>query len=140
VAISTIALVGWKELSTSEAPLALAASKALGDTGIFMLSSFALFATTNTVLMMLISGSRIIFGMAKNNALPFMLARVHASRKTPWVATIITMVFAIAAVIPFSGRISDLASVSVFSMLIVFVLVNLSVIWLRFRRPNLQRY
>jgi amino acid transporter len=30
----------------------------------------ALFATTNTVLMMLVSGSRIVFGMAKDSSIP----------------------------------------------------------------------
>jgi APA family basic amino acid/polyamine antiporter len=76
-------LVGWEELSNSDAPLALAASKALGNKGIVILSIIALFATTNTVLMMLISGSRIIFGIAKyDEAIPTILADVHTSRKT----------------------------------------------------------
>ncbi len=36
VALSTSALVGWKELSLSEAPLALAADKALGNQGVIL--------------------------------------------------------------------------------------------------------
>jgi len=140
VAISTVALVGWEEISRSNAPLALAASKALGNNGIIILTIIALFATTNTVLMMLISGSRIIFGIAKyDNAIPSILAEVHSSRKTPWLAIIFTMAFTLATIILYTGKISDVASISVFSILVVFALVNLSVISLRFKQPSLRR-
>lgn len=140
VALSTVALVGWEELSNSNAPLALAASKALGINGIIILTVIALFATTNTVLMMLISGSRIIFGIAKyDDAIPSTLAQVHASRKTPWLATIFTMAFTVSTIILYSGRLADVAAISVFSISVVFAMVNLSVIYLRLRQPSLQR-
>jgi basic amino acid/polyamine antiporter, APA family len=140
VALSTVALVGWEELSNSNAPLALAASKALGINGIIILTVIALFATTNTVLMMLISGSRIIFGIAKyDDAIPNTLAQVHASRKTPWLATIFTMAFTVSTIILYSGRLADVAAISVFSISVVFAMVNLSVIYLRLRQPSLQR-
>ena len=140
VAISTVSLVGWEELSKSNAPLAIAASKALGNNGIIILTILALFATTNTVLMMLISGSRIIFGIAKHDdAIPTILAEIHSSRRTPWLATIFIMAFTLSTIIMYSGKISDVASISVFGILIVFALVNLSVIRLRFRQPNLHR-
>jgi basic amino acid/polyamine antiporter, APA family len=74
VAVSTSALVGWKELSLSEAPLSLAAEKAFGRLGVFVLSLIAVFATSNTALMMLISGSRIIYGMARDHSFPITLA------------------------------------------------------------------
>lgn len=140
VALTTVALVGWEELSNSNAPLALAASKALGTNGTAILTVIALFATTNTVLMMLISGSRIIYGIAKyDKAIPSILAQVHTSRKTPWLATIFTMAFTVSTIILYSGRLADVAAVSVFSISIVFALVNLSVIYLRLRQPNLKR-
>ena len=140
VAISTVALVGWEELSNSTAPLAFAASKALGNYGIIVLTILALFATTNTVLMMLISGSRIIFGIAKyDEAIPTILAEAHSARKTPWLAIIFTMAFTLATIILYSGKLTDVALISVFSILVVFVLVNLSVISLRFKQPSLRR-
>ncbi|HJR84580.1 MAG TPA: APC family permease [Nitrososphaeraceae archaeon] len=140
VAVSVVGLVDWKELSNSNAPLALAASKALGSNGTIVLAILALFATTNTVLMMLISGSRIIFGIAKyDDAIPGILAEVHRSRKTPWLAIIFTTAFTLVTIILYSGKLSEIASVSVFSILVVFAFVNLSVIMLRLRRPGLKR-
>lgn len=140
VAVSTVALVGWEELSKSNAPLATAASKALGNNGIIILTVLALFATTNTVLMMLISGSRIIFGIAKHDdTIPTILAEVHSSRRTPWLAAIFMMAFTSATIILYTGKLADVASISVFGILIVFALVNLSVIRLRIKQPHLNR-
>ena len=139
VSISSISLVGWKELSSSEAPLAVVAAKAFGYHGIILLSVIALFATTNTVLMMLVSGSRIIFGMARENSIPIIFSKIQKNTRTPWVATIAIMVFAIVAVILSSGNISMMASISVFGIFVAFAFVNFSVIWLRFKQPYLIR-
>lgn len=99
VSFSSIALVGWKELSSSEAPLAVVAAKAFGYHGIVLLSIIALFATTNTVLMMLVSGSRIIYGMAKDGAIPIIFSNIQKYTRTPWVATFAIMILAIVSVI-----------------------------------------
>jgi basic amino acid/polyamine antiporter, APA family len=104
-----------------------------------MLSIIALFATSNTVLMMLVAGSRIIFGIARDGAFPAKLADVHPNRRTLWVAVVIAMVTAIAAVIASSGNISSVANIAVFSIFIVYGFVNLSLIWLRYHQPELRR-
>jgi len=110
VAISSISLIGWKELSSSEAPLAMVAEKAFGYQGIVLLSFIALFATTNTVLMMLVSGSRIIFGMAKDSSIPNIFTMIHKYNRTPWVATFASMILTIAAIVLSSGNINTVAS------------------------------
>lgn len=50
------------------------------------LSAIALFATTNTLLMLLVAAFRIIFGMASDGALPNSLADIHPKTKTPFKA------------------------------------------------------
>ncbi|MGG6460974.1 MAG: APC family permease, partial [Candidatus Eiseniibacteriota bacterium] len=139
VSIASIVLVGWKELSSSEAPLAVAAAKALGNYGIVLLTVIALFATTNTVLMMLVSGSRIIFGMARDGAIPSIFGNIQKNTRTPGIATFAIMIFTIAAVVLSLGNIVMMASLSVFGIFIVFAFVNFSLIWLRFKQPNLIR-
>ncbi len=139
VAISAIALVGWEELSSTEAPLARAAEKAFGDTGVVALSAIALFATSNTVLMMLVAGSRIMFGMSKERALPPVIGKVHPSRKTPWVSVILTMLITIVFIVLSQGSISTVANIAVFVIFIVYALVNLALIWLRYKQPELSR-
>lgn len=139
VALSAITLVGWEELSLSEAPLASAAEKVFGRMGVTVLSAIALFATSNTVLMMLISGSRIMFGMSKDNALPSILSKVHSLTKTPWLAVIVTMLVTMGVVLFSQGSISRVANVSVFTVFIAYALVNFALMWLRYKRPGLDR-
>ncbi|HXV46288.1 MAG TPA: APC family permease [Nitrososphaera sp.] len=139
IAVSSIALVGWEELSSTDAPLALAAEKAFGRLGVAVLSAIALFATSNTVLMMLVAGSRIMFGMSRERALPDALGRVHAATKTPWIAVVLMMLLTSAVIALSQGSIAAIANIAVFSIFMVYIAVNLSLIWLRYRRPELER-
>jgi APA family basic amino acid/polyamine antiporter len=139
VAISTSALVGWKAMSLSEAPLSLAAEKAFGGQGIIILSFIALFATSNTALMMLISGSRIVYGISKEQSFPKTLAEVHKFRKTPWIAIIVVMVSTMITIGLSSGDITTVASIAVFGIFLVYAIVNLSLIWSRFKSPDYKR-
>ncbi|MGI0004794.1 MAG: APC family permease, partial [Nitrososphaera sp.] len=139
VAVSAIALVGWDELSSTDAPLALAAEKAFGRTGTVLMSSIALFATTNTVLALLVAGSRIVFGMASDHALPASLSKVHPKTQTPFMAVLAVMAGTIGIVAVSSGRIDAVASVAVFGIFIVYAFVNLSLIRLRYRKPEMER-
>ena len=83
VSISSIALVGWKDLSLSNAPLAKAVGKTAGSMGIVLLSIIGLFATSNTVMVMLIANSRIFYGIAENKTsfLARLLSKVHRKKE-----------------------------------------------------------
>ncbi len=139
VAVSAVSLVGWESLSSTDAPLSLAAEKVFGKTGAVMLSVIALFATTNTVLMLLVSGSRIIFGMASDRALPHSLSCVHKITRTPYKAIVAVMVVAIIIVAVSAGSIEAVAKVAVFGIFVVYAFVSLSLIWLRYKQPGLDR-
>lgn len=137
VAMTAVSLVPWTALGESPAPLALIASAALGE-GIFtVMSVIALFATSNTVLIMLVVGSRMIYGMANEGAFPQALARLHPSTHTPWPAILLTMGAAI--VFLFVGDLELVASVTSLGAFITFTFVNLSLIYIRYRRPELKR-
>jgi APA family basic amino acid/polyamine antiporter len=136
--VSCIGLVGWSELSTSSAPLALCASKSfLGENTLYLLSFIALFATTNTVLIILIVSSRMLYGMANNGSLPRKLSKIHIRRQTPWLAILVIMGLSMAFV--FLGNIELIANVTSLGMFITFIAVNASLIWLRLTRPELHR-
>ena len=139
IAISAIAILGWEGLSSTDAPLALAADKAFGRMGVIVLSAIALFATSNTVLMMLVAGSRIMFGMSREKALPTVLGKIHQATKTPGVAVILMMLLTLALVVFSRGSISTMANIAVFAIFMVYVAVNLSLIWLRYKQPELER-
>jgi APA family basic amino acid/polyamine antiporter len=137
LATSVVRLAGGTELSRSEAPLAYAASMVLGANAFVLLSAVALFATANTVLILLIVGSRMIYGVARDGSLPVIFSAIHKSRGTPWAAALAIMIASMlfAAV----GDLRVLASVANFAAFAIFFSVNLSLIWLRFKMPETER-
>ena len=118
-------------------PLNAIASAVLGPIGGIIMSLIALFATANTVLIMLIVTSRMMYGMARDKALPEGLSRISPRYRTPMVTVLLTMAFTIVPV--FFGDITIVAHATVFGVLINFILVNVSLIVLRKRNPEHER-
>ena len=83
VAISAVSVVGWQALSESAAPLALVAATALGGISGPVLAIIALFSTANTILLSLITSSRQIYGMAKEDCLPKFLSHISGKTESP---------------------------------------------------------
>ena len=137
VGLAVVNLANWQVLSVSQAPLSFAVSTVLGPNGFSIMSYIALFATANTVLITSIVGSRMIYGMAKDDAIPNFLSRVHKKTKTPWTAILTTMIFSVLFI--FLGDIELIANITSLGVFITFALVNLSLIWLRYNKPNLKR-
>ncbi|RJQ09336.1 MAG: amino acid permease [Dehalococcoidia bacterium] len=128
VAMVATAVVPWQELSVSAAPLALVVRTAANDRLADALSVIALFATFNTVLLLLATGARITYGMAHRRLLPRVLGAV-SGRSTPWVATLVLTIVAAAFVL--SGNIAFVAQVTTFAVFGQFLAVNAAVIALR---------
>jgi len=137
VGLAVVNLANWQVLSVSQAPLSFAVSTVLGPNGFSIMSYIALFATANTVLITSIVGSRMIYGMAKDNAIPNILSKVHKKTKTPWIAILTIMIFSMLFI--FLGDIELVANITSLGVFITFALVNLSLIWLRYKKPNLKR-
>ena len=137
VCISAVSVVGWEGLAGSEAPFAEVATVAWGPWGADVLSVIALFATANTVLLMLLAASRISYGMARSGSLPGPLARVHVTRRTPYLAILVAAIGAVLFL--FAGDIGFVANVTNFTIFVTFMIVNLSVILLRYRSPDQKR-
>jgi len=137
VSLSSVRILNWEELGQSTAPLADVAFKALGMEGKITLSIIALFATASTVLITLVAGARILYGMARNGSLPFLLGKIHSKTKTPWIAVIGIFVASIA--FSFIGDIVIVANIAVFAIVVTFAMVNLSVILLRYVQPEVER-
>lgn len=137
VALASVRVVNWQELGLSAAPMADIASKAFGEKGSILLSSIALFATTNTVLITLVAGARIFYGMAKGGAFPSKFGIVHSKTKTPWIAVLCIMVAS--AAFTLIGDIVIVANITVFAIVITFAMINLAVIVLRYTEPDIER-
>ena len=137
VSLAAVRVVNWAELGESAAPLAEIAQTSIGVGGGITLSLIALFATASTVLITLVAGARILYGMARDNSLPSILGIIHSKTKTPWIAVIVILVTAVG--FSFIGDIVIVANIVVFAVVITFAMINLAVILLRYVEPDLER-
>jgi APA family basic amino acid/polyamine antiporter len=138
VALCAISVLGWQKLGASKSPLADVAAVALGHRAFFVLSIIALFSTANTVLILLMSAARLLYGMAEDGSLPRKLAKIHPSLHSPYAATLVVAAVAILMIVTLRN-ITIVANVTNFSLLSTFVIINAAVVVLRYREPNVDR-
>ena len=137
VGIATVSLAFLEGLASSDAPLAYAVSAPLGPVAYDVLTVIALLTTFNTVLVLLIVSSRIIYGMARERALPSFLGRISKRTRTPMIASVIILA-ATLAFLPL-GKVGIIAKVTSFGSLLTFALVNIALLHLRRVAPHLRR-
>lgn len=136
VSLAALALMAPEKLALSDSAI-LDATLNSSESIAGILGGFALFSTANTVLIGLITSSRIIYGISKDNSLPLILSRTLKKQQTPWVAAIVAFIAAV-LLLPF-GKVETLASIASFSTMVVFISVNIALIWLRFKQPQAKR-
>ena len=136
VAISAISVLGPEALGSSEQPLADVVGEAIGPVSAAVVAVVAMVATTNTSLLAVTAASRLQYGMADTGALPALFGRLNG-RRAPGVAIVVTA--AVAAVFVILGDLALVASVTDFSVYVVFIAVNLTVILLRLWQPKRRR-
>lgn len=124
-------------IATSPEPLSIVTEAVLGPIGGIVMSLIALFATANTVLIMLIVTSRMMYGMARDKALPESLSKISPKHRIPIISVFLTMILTIIPI--FFVDISIVANATVFGVLINFFLVNISLIALRKTKPEVER-
>lgn len=131
VGASSVAVVDWRVLGGSNSPLALVAEAGLGAGAGRLIAAIALFATTNTVLISLVSTSRLVYGVSKaeHHTFPTAFSRVHPVRKTPHLA--VALVGAVAVPFTLLGDVGSVAALANLAMLVLFVLVNASLLRIR---------
>jgi amino acid transporter len=127
-----------------ETPLAIPvlADKLMGSAGKMWLGFGFLFAAAACINTIMAGLPRIMYGMAIDGALPRIFAYLHPRLKTPLVG------IAVAAAIPCLhawliggdiGRLGNLVLAAVCAWGFAYILVTLSVVLLRLRRPDLPR-
>ncbi|MBD2803964.1 APC family permease [Xenorhabdus sp. ZM] len=131
-------------ISLLETPMAIPAfaGQVMGDFGKYWIGIGLLLAGAATINTLMAAVPRILYGMALDGALPRIFAYLHPRFKTPvfgiLVAALIPCVHAFAIQGDLS-RIIPLVLAAVCSWGTAYLLVTISVILLRIRRPDLHR-
>ncbi len=133
VAAVAVLAVPVDELAASPAPLALV-FRAVANISPLTISAIAIVATLNTILAQLTMAARVIYGMARQGDLPRFAGRVHPTTATPLIATalIVAATLTLALLVAFER----LAEATSLATLLVFALVNLSLLRLRHRQVH----
>lgn len=118
------------ELAAAPAPLSLVFARLTGaPPGI--ISAVAVFATINGIIAQIVMASRVLYGMARQGALPAAIGRVDTTTRSPLVATAI--VVALALVLAIALPIEHLAEWATRVMLAIFVLVDAALVAIKRR-------
>ena len=89
----------------------------------------AMIAITNTTLVQVVTQSRILYGMAREDVVPGVFAKVHASRRSPWVALIFSAIVVISLLVIGSALNSAGANVDIVERLAAVTVVLLLVVY-----------
>lgn len=154
VAVLIYILVGIVAIGATTPPPGLEAYQYLGEKGeiaivevaqqvfpfgiggiILLLSGLA--STTSALNATTYASSRVSFAMGRDNNLPGFFARVHPKRHTPYLAVIGTgtLMMIMAWTLP----IEDVASSASIMFLMLFLMVNVAVLFLRLEHPEMER-
>jgi APA family basic amino acid/polyamine antiporter len=125
IMVTAVLAVPPAELATSKAPLTYIFQSFTGKSGT-VISIIGLFAIINGALIQIIMASRVIYGLSSHGQLPSILSFVHPKTQTPLLATVIAT--SVVLVLALIGHLSLLAESTAIIMLIIFSMVNLSLI------------
>ncbi len=90
----------------------------------WLFAAIACVAITNTCLVQLITMSRIMYGMGREDVVPRVFSRTHHARRTPWVAIIATTAVVLVIMLTVGeGGVATLANSTVQFLLAVFTVV-----------------
>jgi amino acid transporter/mannitol/fructose-specific phosphotransferase system IIA component (Ntr-type) len=132
----TVGLVDGPELTGSLMPISLAAGKFLGSAGFAILGLAAVAAFITTANGGILAASRCPMAMSRDQLLPPVLARVNKRFTTPHTSILLTGGFMIVAIVFLD--IEVLVKTASTLMIILFILVNASVIVMR--ESRIQSY
>jgi basic amino acid/polyamine antiporter, APA family len=131
-----VGIVPYTDLN-DPAPIAKAVNQ-IGLPWFAVLVKIGAIAGLSSVMLVLLYGqTRIFYTMARDGLIPPLFATVHPKFKTPWINTLIVGVIACA----FAGfmGLDALANLTNVGTLFAFAIVCVTVLYLRYARPDMRR-
>ncbi len=139
-----VGVIPYTELSKDDpAPIATAVNHITQTSNVdlkwfgFVVKVGAFAGLSSVMLVLLYGQTRIFYTMARDGLLPSVFAKVNEKTKTPWSNTIIVGIVA-AGFAGFTG-LDFLGDTTNVGTLVAFMLICITVIYLRFARPDLVR-
>lgn len=138
VALVAVGAMPWQDFEGTEAALAQIMKDVTGQSfwGV-VLAAGAVVAIASVVFAVLYGQTRILFAMSRDGLVPTVFAKVNEKTGAPRANTVLVSLFCgvLAAFIP----LGELANATSIGTLFAFALVNVAVIILRWKRPDMNR-
>lgn len=141
----SVGVAGWEAVvysadgSKSDSPLPLALSHvvASGHVLYHLLVSIGLLGLVASFHGIILAAGRSTFEFGRSGSAPPLLGKIHPRFKTPANALLLNMVIGIIAL--FTGKTSEIITISVFGALTLYIISMISLLKLRKKEPLLER-
>ena len=132
VSVAAVLVMPVEKLAASDAPLALIYEHVTGQHPV-VIGLISMFAVVNGALIQIVMASRILYGMSRQGWLPPFLGDINVTTQTPIKATVLVtgVILMLALWLP----LIMLAKITSFITLLIFALVNLSLLRIKHRDP-----
>jgi basic amino acid/polyamine antiporter, APA family len=137
VAIVVVSMIPFQELAESDSPLSTVVEKRFGKTGSVIIAVVALFSTSNSLLSNMLGSSRVIYNIGKETKKLSLFGKVLPGRKTP--APALLLAASVCATFSLVGDIRKVALITNFLMFLTFLVMNVTLIYMRFTKPDIER-
>ncbi len=124
-----IGVLKGDQITGSYTPLSIAALITQGTTGMIIISFGAILSFATTANASIMAASRDPLAMSRDNLLPPFLGKLSKKHAVPWVSILLTGLFM--AIVIISLDLKELVKVASTMMLILFLFINVSVIFMR---------
>jgi ethanolamine permease len=135
----TVGLGGAVGSSKEANPLSYAISVGVSENSwvINALSIVGLFGLISSLAGSVLAYSRQVFSLSRAGYLPKFLSQLHKTRRTPYMAIVLPGTLGFIFVLMFDPN--KLILIATFGALVSYIMINLSLIILRKKEPNLER-
>lgn len=133
IVISAIFVMPPEQLASSSAPLAALYQHQTGESTL-LITIIGMTSILNGALVQVIMASRVLYGLSSQGQIPAIFSQVNRKTHTPLFATAIAVLIAMSLAL--IGSLSSLAETTSLIMLIVFALVNLSLLIVKQKNPH----
>ena len=135
----TVGLGGAAGASVEANPLSYAIATGINENSwlISVLSIVGLFGMLSSLAGAILAYSRQTFALSRAGYLPKFLSKLHQKRRTPYMAILVPGILGFIFVLMFNP--DRLILIATFGALVSYVMMNLSLIILRKKEPNLAR-
>jgi ethanolamine permease len=141
----SVGVAGWEAVvygadgSRSDSPLPLALSHvvASGHVLYHLLVSIGLLGLVASFHGIILAAGRSTFEFGRSGSAPQLLGRIHSKFKTPANALLLNMAIGIIAL--FTGKTSEIITISVFGALTLYIISMVALLRLRKKEPTLER-